>query len=1062
MSAQKNISDCPEAGVLVAYLDGHGNEQLDLHIAACSSCVDKLDKLHDDQFHNAATPVHDAKEFLNEPEFDQFQQKIQNLFSTAPPPEPTPMPDRINRFEVRRWLGSGTFGDVYAAFDPLLKIDVAIKVSRSGLFSSKSSQADFLREAQHVARLNHPGLVHIRDVIIDGDRTAIVMNLVDGGTLKDRLKSAEVSPLALADAVGMMIQIARAAHFAHEAGLIHRDLKPANILLEADGRPVIADFGLAFDHREQSSDSLHRAGTLSYMPPEQYKSEEIDRRCDLWAMGVILAEMIHGERPFPQKTRAELERAICEEPPQLPDDPTKRHLNTIIKKCLAKSPADRYATADQFAHDLEQWHRECTATGISRWKYGWRRNVALTVSTLLLLGTIFLAQQQSNKTRLTQTAANLEAATASQIPRLVHELAMLRATPDFLKGRSVSSNDAGRFRLNLARAACRDNDPQLSTDIVNYLRTAKLEELKAALTPGVCDSIRDGLLTSTRGYFEDQLTDSENLRLAAIAARFGPDDTIWPGLRDRVANELCSVPEHELADWLLLFHPVGARFLGEPLQATMTLPDTPKPIRHRSSVLLASFFKDEMEQLTELIKVASVGNLGPFIEQLHRQPKPISDEAKRSLFDAFQTLTRGPRNPTPDDDEPPTDQDLQASRVAVALWKFGDATAACLALRDDPNPTLQRLVIYGLHEQSASPSSLIEKIREHRANQSSESRAIVFGLLQTLWLTETSLWNRQPNYDWLTELYRHSPDSGIHSMSGLLLRRLGLPCDIGPGDHGEWRVEQISDFTMEFRVIERDAFLAGTPKFETMPLGVDSWPRHQRRIKRRFAIGLSEITWQQIRWVKPKAGFHDGVEMISSLDAAATYLNEDYLQDIYTFCNRCSTQNGLEPCFELVNGKLKPYANFLDRTGYRLPTDGEWECACRAGTTTERFFGQIPRDKAFATLLVNQYGWHMENAVPLRAAFVSQPVRTRLPNRWGLFDTYGNARELCMIGTPPSTEASITDDDVDATLSPSGTCMRGPSVGESGVDYARSHARSWRINEASLTGIRIVKTIQPR
>ena len=1070
MSEQQNVGACPDVEVLEAYFEGHGDGQLDQHIATCSSCLDRLEKLHEDQLHNAATPIHDVKKYLNEPEFPQFQQKIHDLVSTVPHAEPPLLPDRINRFEVCRWLGRGTFGDVYAAFDPLLKIDVAIKVSRSGLFSSTSSQADFLREAQHVARLNHPGLVHIRDVIIDDDRTAIVMNLVDGGTLKDRLKTTETAPLALADAVGMMIQIARAAHFAHEAGLIHRDLKPANILLEADGHPVIADFGLAFDHREQSSDSLHRAGTLSYMSPEQYgPPSSIGRRCDLWAMGVILAEMIHGERPFPQRTRAELERAIRDEPPQLPDNPTKRHLNMIIKKCLAKPPEDRYATADEFSHDLEQWHKEYTATGISRWKYGWRRHVALAASALLILGIIFLAQRQSREIRLSQTAANLEAATTSQIPRLVNELTMMRASPDFLKGQSVSSDDDGRFRLNLARGACGDNDPQLCTDIVNYLRTAKLEEFKAALTPGVCDSIRDGLLTSTRRCLDGRLSSREFLRLTAIVAHFGNDDTVWSSLGVRVAEELCSVPDHELADWQEIFHPIGARFLGERLKTLMTSAEVSETIQHRSSTLLCSFFRGDIDQLTELIRLADGKKMIPLIDVFNQQPKSFCDQARDRLFESFLRLTREPRNPSPDDDEPPTEQDLQSARVAIALWKLGDAEAACRALRDDPNPTLQRLVIFGLKEQSIS---LIKKIDELRQNASPESNGIVFGLLQTLWLSDKQDVGSKICHQWLNKIYVDK-DSGIHSMGALLARRFGVSLEpLTEGIHGEWCVDRFDDITMEFRVIEtKSEFFAGRPNLHRKNFALDSWRRHKRIIDHRFAIGLHEVTWEQIRKTRESAGSRKGVV---AGDAAATHLGDAEIQDVYHFCNWCSEIDGLDPCYEpdplRAEGRhLVPRNDYLLRSGYRLPTDGEWECACRAGTESSCFFGQLPTKVELAKTLINQYAWMFFTPdrleIPIaQGQILSQPVGHKLPNRWGLFDTYGNVMELCVRSSSPedgaheikTIDSVVRSDEYENTFV---TCIRGAGLNHDQIAYVRSHARTERIRYSPMSGIRIAKTL---
>ena len=224
----------------------------------------------------------------------------------------------LGPYEIVAPLGSGGMGDVYRAYDPRLAREVAIKVMRVGAAGREGSHARVMREARTLAGLSHPNIVDVHDVGSANDQIYIVMELLDGETLRERLgggalpwpKAVEIGA-AIADGVGA----------AHAKGIVHHDLKPANVFLTTDGRVKVLDFGLATLREPSSVDSLSShtrsqthpgpaIGTAAYMSPEQVAGKMTDARCDLFALGCILYEMSTGRRAFSRSTPVETMAAV--------------------------------------------------------------------------------------------------------------------------------------------------------------------------------------------------------------------------------------------------------------------------------------------------------------------------------------------------------------------------------------------------------------------------------------------------------------------------------------------------------------------------------------------------------------------------------------------------------------------------------------------------------------------------------------------------------------------------------------------------------------------------------
>lgn len=267
-----------------------------------------------------------------------------------------PMPERLGRYHVQSVLGEGAFGAVYLARDPDLDRHVAIKVPHAERLSNEESVELFLREAKMSAQLRHPSTVRVFDIERDGSNCFIIMEYIEGPTLRGL---ARERALSLTEIARLMSAVGDALHEAHKLGLVHRDLKPGNILIDKQGVPRVADFGLAVRESDQRSRAGEVSGTPAYMSPEQVRGEthRLDGRCDIWAMGVMLYELLTGRKPFDGSSVYEVFDEIKHREPKPPrqiDDSIPVSLERIVQGCLAKNVAERYSTARDVADDLRR------------------------------------------------------------------------------------------------------------------------------------------------------------------------------------------------------------------------------------------------------------------------------------------------------------------------------------------------------------------------------------------------------------------------------------------------------------------------------------------------------------------------------------------------------------------------------------------------------------------------------------------------------------------------------------------------------------------------------------
>ena len=266
---------------------------------------------------------------------------------------------RLSRYRLERLLGEGSGGEVHLAHDLMFDRKVALKLidlSSPKIKNEAETRARFLREVRLTAKLSHPNIIVVYDFGDEGETLFLAMEYVSGGTLAQRIAPGS-TPLPISERILLAAEVAEAIAHAHEMGVLHRDLKPANILLTADGDAKVTDFGIAklLVGDVDLTESGAMVGSPAYMSPEQMRGERADTRSDIFAIGVVLFDLLTGRRPFSADSITSLVLKVLNQPtpnvfefePDLPPE-----VGPILAKCLAKERDDRYETARQLAADL--------------------------------------------------------------------------------------------------------------------------------------------------------------------------------------------------------------------------------------------------------------------------------------------------------------------------------------------------------------------------------------------------------------------------------------------------------------------------------------------------------------------------------------------------------------------------------------------------------------------------------------------------------------------------------------------------------------------------------------
>jgi hypothetical protein len=442
---------------------------------------------------------------------------------------------RLGPYDIQVLIGQGGMGEVYRATDTRLKRAVALKVLPQSLSSDPERLARFEREAQTLAALNHPHIAAIFGIEESNGTRALVMELVEGPTLADRIARG---PIPLDEALPIARQIAEALEAAHEAGIVHRDLKPANIKLRPDGTVKVLDFGLAKAMEPVTSGHASRSptvtspaimthagmilGTAAYMSPEQARGNPVDKRTDVWAFGCVLYEMLTGLPPFAGATVSDTIAAILRTEPAWDALPvsTSDHVRHLLQRCLQKDRGQRLRDIGDARLGLEDVG-EVAAPQSAGFSIGSRRSLYLAwgIAGVATIAAITLAVYTFRTAAI--ATAPLVTRTAIPLPRNQSIAARERA-------QSLAVSGDGRW---IAYVADESNTVQLYLRDLTTTQSRLVPDTTGASYPFFSTDnewvgfVAAGTLQKVQVGGGAPLTICA-LPAGAVGASWGPDDTI--------------------------------------------------------------------------------------------------------------------------------------------------------------------------------------------------------------------------------------------------------------------------------------------------------------------------------------------------------------------------------------------------------------------------------------------------------------------------------------------------------------------------------------------------------
>jgi formylglycine-generating enzyme required for sulfatase activity len=960
-------------------------------------------------------------------------------------PAAVPPGQTLDDFRIVREVGRGGMAVVYEAEQLSLGRRVALKVLPSAAALDPRQLQRFRNEAETVAGLDHPHLVPVHEVGESGGRLFFSMKLLEGGSLAERLERFRDDPRAAARLLAGVARAVHHAHqrgvlhrdLKPSNILLDAEGQP-HVSDFGLARRIEGDSDLT-----QSGALL---GTPGYMAPEQARGKraEVTTASDVYGLGAVLYALLTGVPPFRGQDVLETLTQVRQREPEPPArlNPRVPHdLATVCLKCLHKEPAERYPTALALAEDLERWlagqpvlARRVGAWGrLLRWC---RRNplvAGLTVTTAALLVVLvaglsvsiawiarertqavqaredaLAALRREERTRTERALAQVNALLHAQPEAVPGILAGLQPYPDEVRARLEElwrqpegpGERSQRLRLGLALLPL---DPVAVKDRL-YEGMLKAREPREMLL--VCDALRPygaGLAEALwRKAEAPEAPAEERFRALVALAAFDPASPRWQQAAEPAVAQLLADPLH-LGPWTEALRPVRVALL--PPLAEVFRGRRQAEQRFIAATILADFAGDRSEALADLLADADPRQfavLWPAVQtrreqavallaaELHRPPLPAEQVRARETLARRQAL------------------------AAVALFRLGHPEAAWPLFRHGPDPTRRSYLIPALAPLGADPGPLVARLAKE--TDVSARRALILSLGEYP-AGQLPPEVRQRLTARLLAWYRDDPDAGVHAAIDWLLRQ--GPDGERPGKVG-WRQEDalaridrelagkgpdgrrgwyVNGQGHTLAVLAGPAeFLMGSPPYEPgrapgALAHVEA--QHRRPLGRRFAISTKPTTLAQFEaFLRAHPEVRHTHDRTFTRDPDQPILGESWYEAAQ-YCRWLSEQEGLpkeqmcyppiaviEKCRQLRIPLHVP-ADFLSRTGYRLPTDAEWEYACRAGAFTSRYYGS-------ADELLPHYAWYQANARDL-----TRPVGRKKPNDFGLFDMLGNACQWC-------------------------------------------------------------------
>jgi serine/threonine protein kinase/formylglycine-generating enzyme required for sulfatase activity len=1050
-------------------------------------------------------------------------------------------PERLGEYRILRQVGWGGMGVVYEAEQESLGRRVALKVLPASALRNPTYLERFRREAKAAARLHHTNIVPVfgtgeaggvpfyamqfirgeglDKVLLDvrrlrrragpaGDALPPTEGSVAHGLVTGRFAAPACGPGAPAErpapssgtsglsgsgpeaeywrgVARIGVQAAEALAYAHRQGILHRDVKPSNLLLDQQGTVWITDFGLAkAEEADELTPTGDVVGTLRFMAPERFNGQSLPQS-DVYALGLTLYEMLTLRPGFGESDKMKLIDKVLHEsppPPRRIDPHVPRDLETVVLKCLAKDPRERYAGAEAVAEDLRRFladrpirARRATA-GEQVWRWG-RRNPAvagLLGAVLLVFAAGAAVSALFGVEARRQAAAEVQARKGralAQVDALVH--ADPRAVPVLLSNLGETQEDVlprlrelweqsgqplGRLQRGRVGLALLPVEP---ARVKGWLYGWMLE----ADDPRELLLLRDGLAPYREGLrgdlwrrVEDPATPREaRFQALAALADFDRDSGRWPRYAGAVVEELVQANSLTVTAWAEALRPIRGALLGPLAEVFRGRKLAEK--KQVAAMLLADYAADRPDLLADLALDADARQYAELLPRLKARAGAV-----RPLLKA--ELARTPAAGAADAEKEALA--FRQANAALTLLHLGEADPVWRLLVHRPDPTRRAYLLHHLAPYGIDAGVVLDRLPVE--SDVSARRALLLALGEYA-PDRVPPARREELLARLVRDYREDPDAGMHGAVEWLLRqwqeggrlpplRNHRPGGRAPGKPTWFVNGRGQTFTLIPGPVE---FRMGSPASELDREPIET--QHLRRIGRSFALATQHVTARQFREflaAHPEVGHSDSLPKY--LPEPECPINRVSWYEAAMYCRWLSEVEGIpedQMCYPPVEeirkcrqdkSPLRLPADHLSRTGYRLPTGAEWEYACRAGALTSRPYGS-------ADGLLNSYAWHIMNS--RRRTW---PVGMKKPNDWGLFDMLGNLWQWCQEGNvpyPPQQGGRPVEDTEDgqAVSDNSPRITRGASFDNPPVDLRSGHrGAGYPMVTVNAYGMRVART----
>ena len=951
-----------------------------------------------------------------------------------------------SRFQVLRLLSRGGLGNVYVAYDRELGREVALKEIQPRFADDPVSRSRFEREAEVTGRLEHPGVVPVHSLGYDAaGRPYYVMQLIRGKTLGDAIAEYHQHStgegeergdrsLALRQLLRRFMDVCNVIEYAHSVGMMHRDIKPNNIMLGPYGETLVVDWGLAGavgredpDVRNEGSEPIPSAtndgltlpgstlGTPAFMSPEQAEGGAIGPASDVYGLGATLYFLLTGQPAFQDRERQpvlERVRASDFQPPRRVKPDCPRGLEAICLKAMARNPTTRYASARSLADDVERWLadepvtalHDSIPTHLTRWA---RRHRTLMASAAMLLGTAVVAllvstiligreQTQTNKALQALMAAQkdralgridaLLKASAQALPTIIEEFA---PSQDWINPRlrELLQQDLPPELRRRVRLALLPFDPDQAEPLGRDLLDCRTDEFTV-----ITENLRPyrERLSSTfwSAMHDPSQSPQRRFRAGMALARFEPEGARWTNADDEfLATQLLNSNPDDQRDLRGCLNLIAGRLVPI-LRKQFSDANVRESVRESAAQALADYAREDPDLIADLVSRSSASQYQLLFPVL-RDQITIRTEA---IFLLGSIAGKAPTGELTESER--LAEGRRRARAAIALVQLGEPRAALSAFGGPSDPEASTQFIHESRERGLKPVDLVAVLNIASNVRERFTLLLALGEFQPAEFPDSERSHLKTR---LLKWYASDPSHAIHGASGWLLRTWGLSQEVAAVDRTTipyassggrlWFVDAVGDDLQTFVVCPPGNFLIGSSVSETDRDNDETI--HSVTLNRSFAIGEHEVTRAQFDRYRRATGKQskrlDG-------DPRSPAVGVSWYEAV-SYCRWLTRQSGLvesDQCYEDPaaqekgpEGLPKNWPFHPERRGFRLPTEAEWEYACRAGTVTPFSFGSDRQ-------LLSYYGWFQENAGRNPRAWGE--LR---PNLFGLFDLHGNAIEWC-------------------------------------------------------------------